>query len=114
MRAITTGGDPIAAEIAPADIWECPNLAQIDGQWVLLISLYREADGMNPLVGVRYFLGDLVARGPGWSFKTSSGGVLDDGPAFYAPQVLAEPDRTLLVGWAGELDRSARPHALAR
>ena len=61
---------------------------------------------MNPLVGVRYLLGDLVARGPGWSFKATSGGVLDDGPAFYAPQVLAEPDRTLLVGWAGELDRS--------
>lgn len=61
---------------------------------------------MNPLVGVRYLLGDLVARGPGWSFKTTSGGVLDDGRAFYAPQVLAEPDRTLHVGWAGELDRS--------
>ncbi len=60
----------------------------------------------NPLVGVRYLLGELVARGPGWSFKATSGGVLDDGPAFYAPQVLAEPDRTLLVGWAGELDRS--------
>jgi beta-fructofuranosidase len=73
---------------------------------VLLISLYREADGMNPLVGVRYLLGDLDARGPGWSFKTTSGGVLDDGRAFYAPQVLAEPDRTLLVGWACELDRS--------
>ena len=55
---------------------------------------------------MRYLLGDLVARGPGWSFKATSGGVLDDGPAFYAPQVLAEPDRTLLVGWAGELDRS--------
>jgi beta-fructofuranosidase len=106
LGTLLTCADPIAAEIAPADIWECPNLVQIDGQWVLLISLHREADGMNPLVGVRYLLGDLVARGPGWSFKTTSGGVLDDGRAFYAPQVLAEADRTLHVGWAGELDRS--------
>jgi beta-fructofuranosidase len=103
---LLTDDDPIAGEIAPAEIWECPNLVRIDGQWVLLISLYRAADGTNPLVGVRYLLGDLVARGPGWSFKATSGGVLDDGPAFYAPQVLAEPDRTLLVGWACELDRS--------
>jgi beta-fructofuranosidase len=32
--------------------------------------------------------------------------VVDDGSAFYAPQVLAEPDRTLLWGWAWELGRS--------
>jgi beta-fructofuranosidase len=39
--------------------------------------------------------------------------VVDDGPAFYAPQVLAEPDRTLLWGWAWELGRSAQQIAEA-
>jgi beta-fructofuranosidase len=38
-------------------------------------------------------------------FQATSGGVLDDGPAFYAPQVLSEPGRTLLWGWAWELGR---------
>ena len=41
-------------------------------------------------------------------FKATSGGVVDDGPAFYAPQVLVEPNRTLLWGWAWELGRSVQ------
>jgi beta-fructofuranosidase len=103
---LLTTDDPIAAEIAPADIWECPNLVQIDGQWVLLVSLSRHVAGVDLPAGVRYLLGDLVAQGEGWTFKASSGGVLDEGPTFYAPQVLADPDRTLLWGWAWELGRS--------
>jgi beta-fructofuranosidase len=98
--------DPVAAEIAPADIWECPNLVQIDGRWVLLVSLYRHVAGVDLPAGVRYLLGDLVARGEGWTFQASSGGVLDEGPTFYAPQVLADPDRTLLWGWAWEHGRT--------
>jgi beta-fructofuranosidase len=58
------------------------------------------------LAGVRYLLGDLCAHGQGWTFKAASGGVLDDGPAFYAPQVLSEPGRTLLWGWSWELGRT--------
>ena len=78
--------DPIAAEIANANIWECPNLFQVDGQWVLLLSLWRRKDGIDLLAGVRYLLGDLLANGRGWVFKATSGGVFDDGPAFYAPK----------------------------
>jgi beta-fructofuranosidase len=98
--------DPIAAEIAAANIWECPNLMRVDGQWVVLLSLWRRRDDVDVLAGVRYLLGDLVANGPGWAFKATSGGTLDEGPACYAPQVLTEPDRTLLWAWACELDRS--------
>ena len=97
--------DRIASEVASANIWECPNLVRVDGQWVLLLSLYQ-LTARSHLVGVRYLLGDLVATGQGWTFKVTSGGVLDDGPAFYAPQVLAEPGRTLLWGWARELGRT--------
>ena len=98
--------DAIAADVAAANIWECPNLVQVDDQWVLLVSLWHGADGVDQLAGVRYLLGDLVAQGQGWVFKATSGGVVDEGPAFYAPQVLAQPDRTLLWGWAWELGRS--------
>ncbi len=106
LGAFLTDNDPIAAEIATANIWECPNLFQVDGQWVLLLSLWRRRNGMDFLAGVRYLLGDLVANGKRWVFKATSGGTVDDGPAFYAPQVLTEPDRTLLWGWAWELGRS--------
>jgi beta-fructofuranosidase len=103
---LLSADDPIAAEVAPANIWECPNLVQLDGQWVLLVSLCYLPPGIGRPTVVRYLLGDLVAQGQGLTFKATSGGVLDDGPTFFAPQVLVEPNRTLLWGWARELDRS--------
>jgi len=103
LGTLLTLDDPIAADVASANIWECPNLVQIDGQWVLLVSLCQLSDHVGQPVGVRYLLGDMIPQGHGWTFKATSGGVLDDGPAFYAPQLLAEPDRTLLWGWAWEL-----------
>jgi beta-fructofuranosidase len=110
---LLSSDDPIAAEAAPANIWECPNLVQLDGQWVLLVSLcHLSASGGRPTV-VRYLLGDLVAHDQGLTFKATSGGVLDHGPAFFAPQVLAGPDRTLLWGWAPELGRTAQQIAQA-
>ena len=36
---LLTTDDPIAAEVADANIWECPNLLRVAGQWVLLVSL---------------------------------------------------------------------------
>ena len=108
LGTLLAADDPIAAEVAAANIWECPNLVQIDGRWVLLLSLWRLIDTVHRLVGVRYLLGDLVAQDQGWMFKATSGGVVDDGPAFYAPQVLVEPNRTLLWGWAWELGRSVQ------
>lgn len=99
--------DPVAAAAAPAGIWECPNLVQVDGVWVLLVSLWRWADGSHQLAGVRYLLGDVVRSGDGLRFRAESGGVLDEGPAFYAPQALADSDRVLVWGWAWELERTA-------
>ena len=113
LGPLLTTDDPIAAGVAPANIWECPNLVRVDGQWVLLVSLWRRSAGVDQLGGVRYLLGDLVTQLQGWTFKATSGGVLDDGPAFYAPQVLAEPGRTLLWGWAWELGRSVQQIAEA-
>jgi beta-fructofuranosidase len=107
LGTLVTTDDPIAAQVASTEMWECPNLVHIDGQWVLLLSLCHMSAGFAGLRGVRYLIGDLVAHGPGLTFKAASGGVLDTGPAFFAPQVLAEPHRTLLWAWAPELGRSA-------
>ena len=64
--------------------------------------------GHPPAGGVRYLLGDLVSRGDGLQFKATAGGVVDDGPAFYAPQLMTDGGRTLLWGWAWELGRQRR------
>ncbi len=60
LDPLLTDDDPVAAEVAAANIWECPNLALIDDRWVLLISLWRWVDGAHQLAGVRYLVGDLV------------------------------------------------------
>jgi beta-fructofuranosidase len=106
LGPLLTTADAVAVEVADANIWECPNLAYVDGQWVLLLSVWQWVDGTHRLDGVRYLLGDLVSRGDGLQFKATGGGMLDEGPAFYAPQVLVEPGRTLLWGWSWEIGRS--------
>jgi beta-fructofuranosidase len=106
LGVLLTDDDPVAAQLTPANIWECPNLVRIHDRWVLLVSLWAWANDTHQLVGVRYILGDLVAEGIGLRFKATSSGVLDTGPAFYAPQVLPGTDRTLLWGWAWEIGRT--------
>ncbi len=105
LDPLLTTEDSVAAEVASADIWECPNLASIDGQWVVLLSVWRWVDGTHRLDGVRYLVGDLVSEGDGLRFKATSGGVVDDGSAFYAPQLMTHGGRTLLWGWSWELGR---------
>src|SRR5918997_756940 len=105
LDPLLTTDDPVAAEVAPADIWECPNLAYVDGHWVVLLSVWRWVEGTHLLDGVRYLLGDLVRQGDGLRFTATAGGRLDDGPAFYAPQLMSDDGRTLLWGWSWELDR---------
>ena len=86
--------------LAPADIWECPNLIRFGDRWVLIVSLWTP----SRLVGVRYLVGDLTWPGP--RFRPVTGGLLDRGPAFYAPQVLDTGDRKLMWGWSWEHGRS--------
>jgi beta-fructofuranosidase len=106
LGPLLTEDDPVAAVVAEANIWECPNLVLVDGRWVLLLSLWRWVDEVHELAGVRYLVGDLQPEGPGLRFVAESGGVLDDGPSFYAPQVLPDGDRVLLWGWSWEVGRS--------
>lgn len=106
LGVLLTGEDPAAAALAPADIWECPNLLPLDGRWVLVLSLWRWVDGQHALSGVTALVGDLVPDGRGYRFAVDDGSPLDGGPAFYAPQALVEPHRVLLWGWSWELDRT--------
>ncbi len=114
LGPLLAADDPVAAAVAPAQIWECPNLFRLDGRWVLLVSLWRWVDGSHLLAGVRWLVGDLLpAAGGAVRFRPERGGVLDDGPAHYAPQVLVDGDRVLLWGWAWELNRTAEQVAQA-
>jgi beta-fructofuranosidase len=113
LGPLLTDDDPVAAVVAEANIWECPNLLRLPAadpaqgeRWVLLLSLWRWVDEVHELAGVRYLVGDLQPEGPGLRFVASSGGVVDHGTSFYAPQVLLDGDRTLLWGWAWEVGRS--------
>lgn len=113
LGPLLTGDDPVAAQVAPANIWECPNLAQIDGRWVLVLSLWRQVDRVPALVGVRYLVGDLAPAGDGLRFSPRSGGQMDGGPCFYAPQLLVQPGRVLLWAWAWEDGRTLAEVAAA-
>jgi beta-fructofuranosidase len=97
--------DPIAAEVAPAHVWECPNLVRFGERWVLIVSLWSRTSRTIRAEEVRYLVGDLRLTADGPRFHAASGGLLDTGPCFYAPQVLRQDDRTLIWGWARERGR---------
>lgn len=98
LGSLMTDDDPVAAAVADANIWECPNLFPLGDRWVLIVSLWRD----HALTGIRYLVGDLVPDGAGLRFAAHSGATLDTGSSLYAPQVLLEPDRVLLWGWTRE------------
>lgn len=108
--------DPLASKHLPAEIWECPQLVRVPDSsgadtWVLLASLGHAADQLDHPTGVGYLLGSLSPNPAGLPvFTPASGGKADLGREFYAPQILALPDRALLWGWSGEpADREGRP-----
>jgi beta-fructofuranosidase len=96
---LLTADDPVAGAVAPALVWECPNLVRFGDRWVLIVSMWC---GPNRLAGVRYLCGDLKLTPDGPRFRARSGGTLDTGPCFYAPHVLAADGRILLWAWAWE------------
>ena len=98
LGPLLDGTDPVAAQVAPADIWECPQLALVDGRWVLIVSLWVD----RTLQRVAYLVGGIESDGSGLRFRAANGGLVDHGSAFYAPAVLVEEDRVLLWGWSWE------------
>ena len=103
LGPLLTGHNVVAAQHAPADIWECPQLVRLNDSWVLIVSLWTNEE----LGRVAYLTGQLVAHRDGLSFEPSAGGYVDEGHDMYAPAVLVEPDRVLMWGWTWE----ARPES---
>jgi beta-fructofuranosidase len=101
LGVLLDGSDPAAAELAPAHLWECPQLVRIGDRWVLIVSLWQR-DDTNALRGVRYLTGGLEPAGDGLRFAVAAGGEVDAGPDFYAPQAVPIGDRVLLWGWSWE------------
>ncbi|WP_152352094.1 glycoside hydrolase family 32 protein [Brachybacterium subflavum] len=106
LGTLLTGEDPVADEIAPAEIWECPQLVQVDGDWVLLLSLWDRrghAEGRSPRTV--HLVGALEQDERGHPrFTARAGGPIDSGPDLYAPQAVQdrENDRVLMWGWSWE------------
>ncbi|WP_272896810.1 hypothetical protein [Nesterenkonia sp. PF2B19] len=98
------------------DIWECPQLVRLTGTetWALVVSRWhRRPDGGHELGDTQALLleiedaapADAAPHGAPTTVPTPrivGTSAVDDGPSFYAPQVLAEPDRALMIGWARE------------
>lgn len=103
---LISAGDEVAQDVAPAEIWECPQLFRLgevlDGHWVLVVSLVRG----DTLARVAYLVGDLELDRGAPRLRPTGGGLVDHGHDFYAPAVLVEEDRVVLWGWTWE-DRGA-------
>jgi beta-fructofuranosidase len=104
LGELLTGTDR-GADVAPAEIWECPQLVPLpdptgETRWVLVLSLWHD----RTLRGVSALVGDLDLSTGAPRFVVNTGGPLDLGPDFYAPQafVHAEERRVLLWGWTWE------------
>ena len=106
VRPLLTGADPVAAEYARAEIWECPQLVPVGERWFLLASLwFRPEIVARSTTAVAYLSGSLVTGPDGApQFQPDGGGRVDAGPDFYAPQAVVDTEggRILLWGWSWE------------
>lgn len=111
LGVVLTSEDKVAAAMAPAQLWECPQLFPLrdedSGQerWVLSVGLWtEERPGQAQLGGVAFLVGDLRWEDERPVFTPHGGDAVDAGPDFYAPQVHVDPDsgRVLMWGWSWE------------
>lgn len=102
-----SGADPVLGQLAPADVWECPQLVTLGGGRVaLMVSLHDR----GVLGQVMAATGELAADPDGLEgccgsprLRPDTVGVLDTGDAYYAPQVADDPDPDAWVmGWVRE------------
>jgi len=104
-----TGAGPALAAADTADIWECPQLVQLGGRWVLVLSLQY----LTVLGRVVAVIGDVELVDGRPRFVAEGVSVLDNGGDFYAPQVIDVDGSPLLFGWIREFDQdpAATDHA---
>jgi beta-fructofuranosidase len=105
LGELLTGDDPCAARLAPAEIWECPQLVPLaGGRWALILSRWHD----HHLRGVSALVGDIAVVDGTPRFTPDSGRPLDFGPDFYAPQAFVDGARVLMWAWTWE-SRTDRP-----
>jgi beta-fructofuranosidase len=103
VQAWLTAQDSVLRAALPADVWECPQLVEVEGAPVLVLSLHdrgRLADVVT--VSARW-----VEGAPSPQLTPLSVGLLDRGSAYYAPQAVADPagGAPLVLGWVREDDQ---------
>ena len=78
-------------------MWECPQVVRLDGTLVVLVGSYARPEGVMDV------LSTIVPDGSTPDVTPSALHLVDDGPNFYAPSVLADSRHgALLWGWATE------------
>ena len=76
-------------------IWECPDLIQVDGKWILIGSIINEDDRINGKV--LYFVGEF--DGKKFTPDENKYEVLDYGRDFYAPQSIYGAKKPTAISW---------------
>lgn len=85
-------------------MWECPDLFELDGQWVAVCSPQGVAHGRHRFQNV-YSCGYFPLEGDFRSAYTLGDyREMDTGFDFYAPQTFWDGERRLLIGWMGMPD----------
>lgn len=91
-------------------MWECPDLFELDGQEVLIISpQFMEAEGLefHNGNGTLCMIGEVDAN---YKFIRNKVHAVDYGLDFYAPQTLETPDgRRIMIGWMQSWDNYITP-----
>jgi beta-fructofuranosidase len=81
-------------------VWECPQFLQVDGEWVLIVSVWED----DFLYNVVYAIGDY----DGLTFDPRSWGRLSHGPQLYATTTFADANgRPTAMSWMREQDNTA-------
>jgi beta-fructofuranosidase len=99
---------PPGGEIETGPVWECPQLVEVDGRWVLLVSVQERVDDVVRCLHVLWFIGDL----DGATFAPTSMGIFDHGDCFYATAVAEGTDSPVLWGWLQDVPPAMEPSSL--
>lgn len=90
------------------EMWECPDVFQVDGKDVFTISpmyLPQKGDAFSNIYSAVYFIGELDLEKP--EFAGSDFYEIDYGLDFYAPQSVETPDgRRIMIGWMQTWERN--------
>lgn len=88
-----------ALDVETGPVWECPQLFELDGSWVLLVSIQLPGSPDPVCRHVVWFVG----RFDGEQFTPEAHGLVDYGDVLYAPAVAPAPDgRMLMWAWLQE------------